>query len=73
MHYPALPHLLRRLRRLPTQIIWGAQNSIVPISASQVYHESIPGSELAIIDGAGHRPEIERTDEFVGLVKGFLG
>lgn len=72
MHYPALPSLLRRLRRVPTQIIWGAQNPIVPISASQVYHEAIPGSELAIIDNVGHRPEIEQTDQFVNLVKSFL-
>ena len=72
MHYRALPHLLRRLKTLPTQIIWGRENPIVPISAAQVYHESIPGSELAIIDNCGHRPEIERPDEFVDLVKGFL-
>ena len=44
MHYAALPHLLRRLRNLPTQIVWGRENPIVPLSASQVYHESVPGS-----------------------------
>ena len=68
MHYAALPHLLRRLKSTPTQIIWGRENPIVPLSASQVYHESIPGSELAVIDNCGHRPEIERPDEFVRLV-----
>ena len=72
MYYPGLPHLLRRLKSLPTQIIWGRDNAIVPLSAGQVYHESIHGSELAIMDNCGHRPEIERPDEFVRLVRGFL-
>ena len=31
MHYPALPHLLRRLRRVPTLIVWGRQDAIVPL------------------------------------------
>lgn len=72
MYYRALPNLLSRLKRLPTQIIWGRENPIVPLSASQVYHESIPGSRLDVIDNCGHRPEIERSDEFVRLVKDFL-
>ena len=72
MHYRGLPHLLVRLKRLPTQIIWGRQNPIVPLSAAHVYHESIPGSDLAVIDNCGHRPEIERPDEFVRLVREFL-
>ena len=72
MHYRALPNLLGRLKRLPTQIVWGERNPIVPPSAGQVYHESIPGSRLDVIENAGHRPEIERPDEFVRLVKDFL-
>ena len=72
MYYRALPNLLSRLKSLPTQIIWGRENAIVPLSASQVYRESIPGSRLDIIDDCGHRPEIERPDEFVRLVKEFL-
>ena len=72
MHYRGLPHLLRRLKSLRTQIIWGRDNAIVPLSAAQVYHESIPGSDLSIIDNCGHRPEIERSEEFVRLVRGFL-
>ncbi len=72
MHYLALPHLLRRLRSLPTRIIWGRENSIVPLSAGRVYQESIPGSELSIIENCGHRPEIEHPEEFTRLVKEFM-
>ena len=72
MHYPALPQVLPRLKRLPTKVIWGREDPIVPVSAGEIYHKSIPGSSLDIIDQCGHRPEIEKTDEFIGLVKGFL-
>jgi pimeloyl-ACP methyl ester carboxylesterase len=72
MHDPSLPHLLRRLRKLPTLIIWGRQDAIVPLSAAEVYHASIPGSQLVISDNCGHHPEIEQCDEFVRHVRAFL-
>ncbi len=72
MHNLAMPNLVHRLKRVPTQIIWGREDNIVPVSAGQVYHDSIPGSQLEILDGCGHRPELEKTDEFLNLVKGFL-
>ena len=73
MHYPSLPHLLRRLRNLPTLIIWGRQDAIVPMSVAEVYQASIPGSQLVIVDNCGHHPEIEKTDQFVRQVQMFLG
>ncbi len=72
MHYPALPNLLSRLKNLPTQIVWGREDPIVPLSAGQAYNDAIPGSQLAVIDNAGHRPEIEQPDEFVRIVQKFL-
>ncbi len=72
MHYPGLPNLMRRLKRLPTQIIWGREDEIIPASASQVFHDSIPGSRLTVLDDCGHNPQLEQTDKFVALVKDFL-
>ena len=72
MHYRGLPHLLRRVKNLPTLIAWGKQDAIVPLSAAEMYHESIEGSQLVILDDCGHRPEVEKPDEFVRLVREFL-
>ena len=72
MYYPALPHLLGRLQDLPTLIVWGRQDSIVPLSAGQVYHEAIHGSRLEILEECGHRPEVEKPTEFAQLVHRFL-
>lgn len=72
MHYPQLPDLLRRLRKLPTLLVWGRQDAIVPLSAGEVYQQAIPGSRLAVLDHCGHRPELEHTEEFVRLVREFV-
>ena len=72
MHYPSLPHLLRRLRKLPTLVVWGRQDMIVPLSVAEVYQASIPGAQLVILDNCGHHPEIERSDEFIRHVQAFL-
>ncbi len=44
----------------------------MPLSAGQLYHESTPGSRLAVIQNCGHRLEVEKPDEFVQLVQEFL-
>jgi pimeloyl-ACP methyl ester carboxylesterase len=72
MHNPSLPHLLRRLRKLPTLVVWGRQDAIVPLSVAEVYHASIPGSQLVILDNCGHHPEVEQSDQFVRHVQPFL-
>jgi len=72
MHYPGLPHLLRRVRKLPSLIVWGRQDAIVPLSAGEAYQQAIPGSRLVVMERCGHRPEIEQADEFVRLVREFV-
>ena len=72
MHYPALPQLLSVVKGLKTLILWGRQDAVVPVSAAQVYHESLDGSKLVVLDDCGHHPEIEQTDRFVRLAKDFL-
>lgn len=72
MYDPSLPHLLHRLKDMPTQILWGKQDSIMPFSAVEVYQRSIKGSKLSILEDCGHHPEIEKPDEFIDLVQRFL-
>ena len=72
MYGRALPWLLPRLR-VPTLIIWGGQDQIVPVECAELYQRAIPGSRLEIIDGCGHFPHLEKPDEFTRLVIDFLG
>ena len=66
-----LPDLLARVN-IPTRIVWGRQDQIVPLECGQIYQRSIPGSELIVIDGCGHSPQVEKPDEFVRVALDFL-
>jgi pimeloyl-ACP methyl ester carboxylesterase len=71
MHDPRLPPLLHRLR-LPTLVVWGRQDAIVPVNCGEVYHQHIRGSRLVVIDQCGHSPQIEKPQEFVNIMAEFL-
>ena len=57
---------------IPTLIIWGVQDRIVPVAHAYKFHRDIKGSQLVIMDTCGHVPMIERTDETVALVRKFF-
>jgi pimeloyl-ACP methyl ester carboxylesterase len=56
---------------VPTLIICG-ENDTPFVAPSRVMHENIAGSELVIIAGAGHTPQIETPGEFNRILTGFL-
>ncbi len=70
---PSLPKLLEGVAGLPTLIVFGRQDPVVPVNVGEAYNKAIAGSKLALLDGCGHRPEIEKTDEVVKLLRDFLG
>jgi pimeloyl-ACP methyl ester carboxylesterase len=57
----------------PTLILTGDQDRVIPPLSSAVLHEAIPGSRLAEIEGAGHLFFIEKPEESLELIEGFLG
>jgi pimeloyl-ACP methyl ester carboxylesterase len=69
---PSLPHLLGVAAGLPTTLIWGREDNIVPLASAHAYHQSIKGSTLKIFDQCGHRPEVEKSAQFISEVTNFL-
>jgi 3-oxoadipate enol-lactonase len=55
----------------PTLIICG-ENDAPMVEASRRMHERIAGSEMVIIPGAGHTPQIERAPQFNRVLSEFL-
>lgn len=49
---------------VPTLIVVGAQDAATPVASSRELHAAIPGSELVIIEDAGHIPAIEQAAIF---------
>ena len=72
MFNPSLGPLLACSDAVKTLIIWGQDDHIAPVSAAAVYQQSIAGSELLVLEGCGHRPEVEQMDTFVAKVRSFL-
>lgn len=56
---------------VPTLVICGENDDLL-VEASHQMHERIAGSELVIIRGAGHTPQIERAPEFNRVLGEFL-
>jgi pimeloyl-ACP methyl ester carboxylesterase len=71
MHDPSLPYLLRGIKT-PTLLVWGTRNAVVPRGCIDGYKKVLGNAQVAEIEGAGHRPEIERPLEFVKVVGKFL-
>jgi 3-oxoadipate enol-lactonase len=59
--------------RVPTLIIHGSQDQIVPLAASQAMAGAIPNSRLVVIEGAGHLPTMTKPDEVAAAINSFFG
>lgn len=66
--------LKKRIHRIsaPALIVWGDRDGIVPPLYAEEFRSRIAGSRVAMMAGCAHMPMIERPDEWVSLVAGFL-
>ena len=46
---------------LPTLIIWGRRDRVIPVRHARIAHEAMPGSRLEVFDRSGHFPHHDRT------------
>ncbi len=58
--------------RMPTLIIWGDKDRIIPVSHAYAAHDAIEGSRLEIMEGAGHFPHVEEPARFAEIVSEFI-
>jgi pimeloyl-ACP methyl ester carboxylesterase len=72
MFSQTLPYLLHDFGK-PASIVHGSEDRIVPVSCARRYAESIPGSKLNVLQGAGHYVEVERPDELAKLIAAAAG
>jgi pimeloyl-ACP methyl ester carboxylesterase len=57
---------------IPTLVVWGGSDEIVPLAQGHAYAEGIPGARLAIIPECGHGPSIEKPADFLAVVIPFI-
>jgi pimeloyl-ACP methyl ester carboxylesterase len=57
---------------MPTLIMWGDNDPIIPVSHGIEAHDVMPGSRLEIFEGVGHFPQVEVPDQFVSALVDFI-
>lgn len=71
LHSRQMHHRLHRIK-IPTQLVWGAQDRIVSVDYGRKWQQAIPGAQMVVIEDAGHYPHIEQPAQFVGALEHFV-
>lgn len=58
--------------KVPTLLIWGAQDEVTPPTVAYQFHEHLPNATLVFFDQCGHAPPIEHPEKFGQTVREFL-
>ena len=57
---------------VPTLILWGREDKVIPLKVGKLLHELIPNSTLDVIEQCGHIPQEEKPDETIARISEFL-
>jgi pimeloyl-ACP methyl ester carboxylesterase len=58
--------------QMPSMVMWGARDRIIPVAHAQVAHDGMPGSRLEIFDSAGHFPQLDDPYLFAETLEDFF-
>jgi pimeloyl-ACP methyl ester carboxylesterase len=56
---------------IPSLIVWGEKDSIIPVSHGAAANEAMPGSRFEVFAGAGHLPHAADPDRFAAILTDF--
>ncbi|PWI16803.1 alpha/beta hydrolase [Streptomyces sp. Act143] len=68
---PDYRELLGRVK-VPALVVVGADDEYTPVADAEAMHEALPDSELLVVPGAAHMPNLERPEEFNAALGAFL-
>ena len=57
---------------MPTLIVWGDRDKLVPLRDADVFEELIPNARKIVYDDTGHVPMLERPARFNADLESFL-
>ena len=67
----ATPETLSAIQ-VPTLIMWGRDDNLVPVSSAQKFTDAISGAAQVIYDGVGHLPQEEVAAQSIEDVRAFM-
>ena len=57
---------------VPTLILWGRRDRIIPLHHGRAAHDAIPGSRLEVVEDAGHFPHHEHPEQVARTITTFV-
>ncbi len=63
---------LKLIEDIPTLILWGSEDKVIPPEHSRLFKEGIANSHIEIISDAGHAPFAEKPDQVCEILHNFL-
>lgn len=63
---------LHMTSELPTLVIWGDHDKIIPVEHGYAVAELRPATRLEVLPGVGHFPHVERPNDVVDLLEDFI-
>ena len=57
--------------RLPTLLVWGRHDKVVPFECAERYQAAIPDATIEVVEDAGHVVELEQPERLAALVSAF--
>lgn len=57
---------------LPTMLVWGERDPIIPVAHGRDAHELISGSRLEVFQSSGHYPHMDEPHRFAELLNSFI-
>ena len=66
-----LEETLPKIAHIHTLLVWGSKDRVVDPNSAEHIMEHLPGTQIAIIQGAGHLPYEECPEQFCGIVESF--
>jgi pimeloyl-ACP methyl ester carboxylesterase len=57
---------------MPTLIMWGDRDPIIPVQHALDAHAAMPGSQLEVFPGIGHYPHCGDPERFVRVLRAFI-
>ena len=63
---------LRLRAEVPTLVVWGESDRIIPVEHGYGVQAARPGSRLEVLAGLGHFPHVEAPAEFASVVEEFI-
>jgi pimeloyl-ACP methyl ester carboxylesterase len=57
---------------MPTLIVWGRRDPIIPVRHAGNAHRGMPGSRLEVFDDSGHFPQLDDPSRFARTLQDFI-